>query len=322
MNVFQHISRRGWIVAGLAFFVSDSHASTVIDFESVPVPIQSTSANSGPFPTETGTQPGAFGGTEVISEFTIDGVTVKNYYNQDFDSWRGIAVSQRGLPAWSSGNDPMGGFIPLEYQNDNDTVTMTGNGAGGSSTWIVASGDGPDSSVAAGLFTSSLEASNGSFFQSIDVQITQTAAHVVQNGSGFTDPMGSSGGNEFLSVRFYDISTGTAGSFVEVDLATFTVGDTGPVLLNDWTTVDLSVLGEATAIGLDFVGSDSGSFGVNLPAYVAMDNVTVSTVPEPSMLAVLLGGSTLAATRLRRRRNALAGQSVSTDNQESEKVRA
>ncbi|WP_165701459.1 DUF4465 domain-containing protein [Crateriforma conspicua] len=258
----------------------------------------------------------------MISEFTIDGVTVKNYYNQDFDSWRGIAVSQRGLPAWSSGNDPMGGFIPLEYQNDNDTVTMTGNGAGGSSTWIVASGDGPDSSVAAGLFTSSLEASNGSFFQSIDVQITQTAAHVVQNGSGFTDPMGSSGGNEFLSVRFYDISTGTAGSFVEVDLATFTVGDTGPVLLNDWTTVDLSVLGEATAIGLDFVGSDSGSFGVNLPAYVAMDNVTVSAVPEPSMLAVLLGGSTLAATRLRRRRNALAGQSVSTDNQESEKVRA
>ena len=47
------------------------------------------------------------------------------------------------------------------------------------------------------------------------------------------------------------------------------------VVQKDWKTVDLSALGKVTMLTFYFSGSDVGSWGLNTPAYFALDNVKV-----------------------------------------------
>jgi hypothetical protein len=44
-----------------------------------------------------------------------------------------------------------------------------------------------------------------------------------------------------------------------------------------------------------------GEFGINTPTYVALDNLVLVAVPEPSGMVILAGGVVVAARRLRRR---------------------
>ena len=49
--------------------------------------------------------------------------------------------------------------------------------------------------------------------------------------------------------------------------------------INEWTYVDLSVLGEVDAIKFALTSSDNGDFGMNTPAYFALDNFG-AVIPE------------------------------------------
>jgi hypothetical protein len=75
-------------------------------------------------------------------------------------------------------------------------------------------------------------------------------------------------------------------------LADYTFTDnTQDYLINDWTTVSLVALSDDTR-SLQFVleSSDNGPFGMNTPAYFAVDNIQYAPIPEPAAaLAVLLG---------------------------------
>ena len=60
-------------------------------------------------------------------------------------------------------------------------------------------------------------------------------------------------------------------------------------VLAGWQTIELCALGNARSIGLTFASSDSGPFGTNTPAYVALDNLVFRdsvAVPEPMHAAV------------------------------------
>ncbi|MFM7184787.1 MAG: DUF4465 domain-containing protein, partial [Planctomycetota bacterium] len=71
--------------------------------------------------------------------------------------------------------------------------------------------------------------------------------------------------------------------------------------LATWDWFDLSSLGTVDRIEFSFDGSDKGIFGLNTPAYFAMDDLTVAAVPEP-MASVLAAAAAIAAVvRLRRR---------------------
>jgi hypothetical protein len=61
--------------------------------------------------------------------------------------------------------------------------------------------------------------------------------------------------------------------------------------------VDLTLLGAATRLTFGLSSSDNGPFGMNTPAYFALDSLTVTPVPEPGALALAglaagLGGIT------------------------------
>ena len=60
-------------------------------------------------------------------------------------------------------------------------------------------------------------------------------------------------------------------------------------IVNTWQSVDLSSLSAAKTLEFDLTSSDTGPYGMNTPAYFAMDNLKLSAVPEPSTLALICG---------------------------------
>ncbi len=63
--------------------------------------------------------------------------------------------------------------------------------------------------------------------------------------------------------------------------------------------------GTVDTIEFTFDGSDQSSFGLNTPAYFAMDNLTFAVVPEPSAIAAGVCGL-VAGVILRWRRGRTA----------------
>ncbi|RLB01804.1 MAG: DUF4465 domain-containing protein [Deltaproteobacteria bacterium] len=72
--------------------------------------------------------------------------------------------------------------------------------------------------------------------------------------------------------------------------------------LEKWTQFDLSSLGVVYGIGFDLSSTDTGTFGMNTPAYFAMDDLNYNPVPIPG--AVWLFGSGIVGLFCLRRRNA------------------
>lgn len=73
-----------------------------------------------------------------------------------------------------------------------------------------------------------------------------------------------------------------------------------------WSWFDLSPLGTVDRIEFSFAGSDTGAFGLNTPAYFAMDDLTVASVPEPSGVALAASGALVALGAWWRRRQRAA----------------
>lgn len=178
----------------------------------------------------------------------------------------------------------------------------TGGGAGGSQTFAVASGASSTINLPAGSSVKSVKATN-----------TATAFYSLRDGDQFAKPFG----------KVFDENAGENGAWVEADVPdwfklTFTgytgTSRTGAItghvefyladyrfsdrsldsIIQDWTTVDLTALGEVGSIGLAFASSDtvtySGITYVNQPTYVALDDLVV-TVPEPSGIVLAVCGA-------------------------------
>ncbi|MFM7243570.1 MAG: DUF4465 domain-containing protein, partial [Planctomycetaceae bacterium] len=72
--------------------------------------------------------------------------------------------------------------------------------------------------------------------------------------------------------------------------------------LATWDWFDLSSLGTVDRIEFSFDGSDKGIFGLNTPAYFAMDDLTVAAVPEPTVAVIAATVAIVAIVRRRRTR--------------------
>lgn len=90
----------------------------------------------------------------------------------------------------------------------------------------------------------------------------------------------STGGEDWFKVTIYGLGMDSllSTNFVEFYLADYRFAlDQDDYIIDEWTWVDLSVLGPVK--GLDFVLSSSdtsGGFGMNTPAYIAIDNLTAT----------------------------------------------
>jgi hypothetical protein len=88
-----------------------------------------------------------------------------------------------------------------------------------------------------------------------------------------------------LSIEGLDGNAASTGT-VEFMLADFRFSDSADdYILTDWASVSLAPLGTVAALSFSLTGSDVGAFGLNTPAYFALDNL--SSVPLPPALALL-----------------------------------
>jgi len=192
------------------------------------------------------------------------------------------------------------------YSNKTDNVTAgysnqfsayPGGGAQGSSNYGIAYMGSPTVS-----FASPVNAASAYFAN------TTYAALSMKSGDGFSKEFGGASGNDpdwfKLIILGKDAGGVTTGS-KEFYLADFRFADnTKDYIVSNWTFVDLAGLGTFNSLSFALDSSDKGSFGMNTPAYFAMDSLSVTAVPEPEQAALLLAGLALVGGIARRRRQA------------------
>lgn len=242
-------------------------------------------------------------GQNLSSSFISAGAIFNNNYDTMFGAWSGWSYS-RVFDITTPG-----------YTNQYAVYNVLGSsgaaGAGGSANYAVAYGFPGFGSIPPDPITILLP--TGYYPLSIQVTNTTYAALSMLNGDTFAKKFGGTSGNDpdffLLTIKGLDAANQQTGT-IDFYLADYRFSDnTLDYVIDRWTTVDLSSLGPDTvALSFSLSSSDVGPFGMNTPAYFALDNLVVTPVPEP---ACWLAGLALVMIR-RRLRNRSTRESCST----------
>jgi len=226
-----------------------------------------------------------YNGADGAGGFTSGGATFNNTFTDfggGFIGWEGWAYSQT-----TDATTP--GF-------GNQYSAFAGGGADGSATYGVGF---PGGTGAPGITTITLGSEQtvaGGYFTN-----TTYAALSMRDGDGFSKKFGGASGDDpdwlLLSILGYD-AAGTQTGSVDVYMADYRFADNNlDSILDEWLWVDLTGLGSAQSIGFVMSGTDVGDFGLNTPAYFALDGLVV--IPEPA--TALLCATGLVVLGIRRR---------------------
>jgi hypothetical protein len=244
------------------------HAGLTADFEDLGLP------------------PGAYyNGADLAGGFLSRGIAFGNEFDDSFgfDYWSGFAASAVNAPSTPG------------YSNQ--YASAAGAGAGGSATYAI----GFDDPYGAQRDVVSL--ATPATVAGLFVNNTAYAAWSMRQGDAFAKAFGGADGADPDWFRLAITGLGPGGQTlgtIDVYLADYRAAD--PALdsvMTQWTWVDLTALGNQVA-GLSFAldSSDVGQFGMNTPAYFAIDNLVV--VPEPSVFALAVFGACVGWLRHRR----------------------
>ena len=200
-----------------------------------------------------------------------------------FETWAGFAYS-------NITDNPTPGF-------GNQYSAWPGGGEGGSSNYAVGFYD--DFASVAPTITFNVEKA----VIGMDVTNTTYAALTMLNGDSFSKKFGGASGDDpdFFTLHITGRDAlGDVTGVVDFDLADYRfVDNEQDYIVDAWTFVDLTALGAVKSLELSFSSSDVGSFGINTPVYVAVDNV--QAVPTPGAAVMGAVGLMLVAGGARRR---------------------
>ncbi len=225
-------------------------------------------------------------GWDLKGGFTSHGTFFTNSYDSTYASWSGWAYSNVNDPT-TTGSSP----DTTDYLHQ--FAAVTGTAPGGSGNYGLEAGTGGAINLPGGTTP-------------LSFQVTNTTYDYLsmKYGDGFAKQFTT---GDYFELKIYGFTglngTGTKVGEVDFYLANFTGGNS--LLVDTWTTVNLSSLAGAQSLTFDYASSDVGTFGINTPESFAMDNLTLGTtsVPEPSGLVLGLLASTIvaAAGRFRQR---------------------
>lgn len=121
---------------------------------------------------------------------------------------------------------------------------------------------------------------DGGGFSPHHVMATNTCYdyYTMLDGDDFTAPFGD---GAWLKVVAHGITVEGNATEAEFYLANVTSNRVADGIVNNWKYFDLTPLGEVTAIYFTMASSDNGDWGMNTPAYFALDQFTVITDPTP-----------------------------------------
>lgn len=262
----------------------------------------------------------AWGGlrAEVVVDFGDLTVPAAGYFNGDpgtmptGESWRlEVPWSSQGVefsnaagrfvdPSWSfsywSGFAYSNVVDTTDGRFTNQYAAKPGGGVGGpGTTYAIAYGNGASITLPVPTTVAGFQIANTTYAYGI---------MAFPDPNNFSTPLGPTGWFATTATgKLAGSTTGTATWYL-ADLR----GPTPVGIRDGWTWFPLAALGTVDTIEFTFEGSDRHpTFGLNTPAYFAMDDLTVAAVPEPAT-ATLLGvaglvGGLAAARRARRRRH-------------------
>ncbi len=138
--------------------------------------------------------------------------------------------------------------------------------------------------------------------ENIAVTNTTYTALTLLNGNGFSTAFAQ--GDYFkLTIRGFD-QGGAETGFIDHYLADFRGVVETHYVQDSWVDLDITSLGaNVDTISFELESTDVGDFGMNTPAYFAIDNLVLGAtpVPEPKTMALVLGFMSLAIAYWKRR---------------------
>lgn len=214
-------------------------AQTIADFEALEIPAESF-----------------LDGSDGSGGFSSGNIFLPNTYNPEFFSWSGWAIS-----------------------NTTDTITpgftnqysaIAGSGAEGSATYALSFIFGESI-----MRLSERSTVNGLFLTN------NTYAYLsMLEGDDFAKKFGGATGDDpdfyRLTIKKY-LEGQLSQDSVDFYLADYRFeNNSQDYIVDDWTFIDLSALGEADSLSFSVASTDVGQFGINTPTYVCIDQVSTS----------------------------------------------
>ncbi len=201
-------------------------------------------------------------GSDGAGKFQSSGVTFENNYNSSWGSWDGFVYSQKGDIATSGYSNQYSVYDPA-------------NGTNKFAIYYP-----PFGADAFATFATGIEYTP----KSISVCNSTYAALTMKNGdsNSFAKKFGGTSGNDKDWFKMTAIGFNAAGDSVksvEFYLADYRSDDnTKDFIINKWTTFNLAPLGKINKITFRFSSTDNGTWGMNTPAYVCLDNFKYEVV--------------------------------------------
>jgi len=211
----------------------------------------------------------ALNGSDLSGGYSDGNLFFPNSYDVQFGSWAGFSVSTK-----TDVTTP--GFT-------NDLSCIAGEGALNSNSYAVGYFPFP-------LYEQVIDITgnaDGGAMEGMYVNNSTYAFLSMRDGDAFAKKFGGVSGNDpdFFKLKIQKYLNGSLGSaMVEFYLADFRFSDNSlDYIVDEWTYVDLTSLGNADSLLLSFESSDTGQFGINTPTYVCLDELTTKDGPATSM---------------------------------------
>lgn len=218
----------------------------------------------------------SWNGSDGSGGFTSGGAYFKNNYNSTYYSWDGFAYSSKTASTasgWST-----------QFNAITGSAVGTNSGQNGSAKYAV--GYDPMPSFF-GIERPTMTLTSSRVLDGLYITNTNFAYYAMLRGDAYSKKFGGTSGNDAdwfkLAITGKDaqgLMTGT----VDFYLADFRFNDNSQdYIINTWQYVDLTSLGEVKSVEFALSSTDNGQWGMNTPAYFALDTV----VPEPATMAIL-----------------------------------
>lgn len=230
----------GAVVLGL-LWVAPAEAD-VIDFEDLPLKPETF-----------------YNGADLAGGFVSGGGFFNNSYSVPFMSWKGWAASS------------MTDWLTPGFGNQYSAFALPNGGGDTSANYAIA--------FNAALGDAYVVLPEGTRPASVRITNTAYAAWSMLLGDPFAKRFGGASGDDpdwFLLTIYGIDEQGNLTGIVPFLLADYTFEDNSQdYLLYEWTTVDLTPLGNARFLLFELNSSDIGPFGMNTPAFFALDRLVV-----------------------------------------------